>query len=335
MSVSAKNAKFPVACANGACAQALCGPVNHCPFCGTAVQRAAAVPLAAVGVAVPVSAPLAAAVPVSEAVAPPVVAVTPAPVVVPVSVTQAPPSLPVAAVKAKGRGKKIALVALGIFAIYGINHMSNVYAQKQMETALQAGKSCLGQKDFNCAIENADKVLSNDRNEPRALSLKQQAQTGLARWQKAEDDKQARLKADAAQKASAEQARVEQARVREQQAQAAREQQELDARRRSEEQDLRAQQMREQRAEDQRLQELRTQEQLARQQRAREEQAQTRNTQQRRPQGSGNYVMPQNMMNESNVIYLPSQNGQQRNIQNRSTGQGQDSAQDRIRSIIQ
>lgn len=338
MSVSAKAAKFPTPCANSECAQALCGPVIHCPFCGVAAQRMAPAPAVA-DVVLPVAAPLVVAAVASApaaVVAAPVAASVPAPPETPVIAAQS-------AAKPKGKGvlKKTAAALLVVASVYGVNQWVDRHDKQQMEQALLTGKECLRQNDFNCVVDNADKVLSKDSSEPRAISLKQQGQAGLARVQKAEADKQTRANAAAAQKAAADQARAEQARVRQQQAQAALEERERTARRQTEEQDLRAQQLREQRAQEQVNQQLRTQEQLARQQRLQEQRAQQRSAPDRRPQGSENFVMPQNLMNGSNMINLPSQNGQSRSaprdmqMQNRGAGQGQDAAQDRIRSIIQ
>lgn len=182
----------------------------------------------------------------------------------------------------------LALVAVLGVGAYGLQQLGNKHDQQMIEQAIAAGKNCLGKKDYRCAIDNADSALQKDRNEPRALSLKQQAQADLARLQKVEDDKQARLQAEASQKAAAERARQEQAR-----AQAA--QDELEARRRSEELDRQAQELREQRVEEQRRREQLAQEQQAvREQRQR---AQERAAQQQRAQNSGNYVAPPNAFN--------------------------------------
>lgn len=334
MSQPAKAAKFPIACVNGSCAQPLCGPVNHCPFCGVAVQRA--VPALRVVPAVPAPEPVVVAV-AAPSVAP--ATVQPAPVVVPAAAPAALPSPVPEPAKPKKRISKIGLgfVALLALGAYGLQQFGSKHDQQQIDQAIAAGKACLGKRDYRCAIENADVVLQKDRNEPRALTLKQQAQGELARLQKAEDDKQARLQAEAQRKADAEQARQEQARIRA-------EQQELEARRRSEEQDLRAQQLREQRAEEQRQQELRAQLQQQQQQRAREQRAQERTAQQRQPRNSGNYVAPPNAFNQGNsgsstddIIRQGQQMQQfQRQQQQQRPQQGQQQQnKDVIRSIIQ
>lgn len=347
MSQSAKAVKFPVACANSGCAQPLCGPVNHCPYCGAAVQRTAPTLRVVSPAPVPEPASAPAKAPVSQPVpaSPPAAPAVAAPVVAPAS-SPAPSPEPEAA-RPKRRISKagLGLVVLLALGAYGLQQLGSKHDQQQVEQALAAGKACLGKKDYRCAIDNADLALQKISAEPRALSLKQQAQAGLARLQKSEDDKQARLQAEAQRKAAAEQARQDQARARA-------EQQELEARRRSEEQDLRAQQLREQRAEEQRQQELRAQlqQQQQQQQRAREQRAQERPAQQpRRSQESGNYVAPQNVLNRPGSINLPSsgsstddiiRQGQQlqqfqRQQQQQRQPQGQQQDRDVIRSIIQ
>lgn len=247
----------------------------------------------------------------------------------------------------KRRMSKIGLALVAVLGVgaYGLQQLGSKHDQQQVEQAIAAGKTCLGKKDYACVIDNADTVLQKDRNEPRALSLKQQAQAELARVQKAEDDKQARLRAEAADKAAAE-------RVRQEQASARAAQDELDARRRSEELDRQAQELREQRAAEQRQQELMAQEQKqAREQRQREQQrAQERAAQQtRRVQESGNYTAPQNVFNRPNNSFSSNSStddiirqGQQmqqfqrqQQQQQRQNNQGQQQQnKDVIRSII-
>lgn len=296
MSETAKALKFPAACLNSMCAQPLAGPVNHCPFCGTLVARAAPVlrvvppvpvPAAAAAPApAPAPAPQAAPAPAAAAPTPP----PPAPAPAADTATPAPP---------KRRMSKIGLALVAVLGVgaYGLQQLGSKHDQQLIEQAIAAGKTCLGKKDYRCAIDNADSVLQKDRNEPRALSLKQQAQADLARLQKAEDDKQARLQAEASQKAAAERASQEQARAR-----AA--QDELDARRRSEELDRQAQELREQRVEEQRRRDQLAQEQQAvREQRQR---AQERAAQQQRAQNPGNYIAPQNVFNRPGSNNFPS-----------------------------
>lgn len=246
MSVSAKVANVPMSCSNSACAKALCGQVNHCPYCGVAQQRVApAAKVAVLSVAPPpaAAAPIAARRPAHEP-EPAAAAAAPEPdevaVVAPV----------VAPVPAKPRrlGRKIVLglVALGVFGLYQVGSRVN---QEKLEKTLQAGKDCLRQNNFGCAIDNADQVLQKVDKEPRALSLKQQAQSAQARAQQAEADKQARLKAKAevdairqqaaADKAAAEKARLAQEAQAAQVAQAAREEEARAEQQRAQEQAVR------------------------------------------------------------------------------------------------
>lgn len=245
MSVSAKAVKFPLSCSNSACAQALCGQVNHCPYCGVAQQRLAPAKVAVLAVATlpPAQAsPLAARSVAREPVLP-VATLTAEPEAVPVSIAAV-----AAPAKPRKLLRKIALgvVVLGVFGLYQIG--SRV-SQERLEKTLQAGRDCLRQNNFSCAIDNADQVLQKNSGEPRALSLKQQAQTAQARAQQAEADKQARIKvkaeADAArQQAAAEKAAADKARLAQeaqaaQVVQAAREEEARAAQQRNQEQAVR------------------------------------------------------------------------------------------------
>lgn len=216
MSVSAKAAKFPVSCSNSACGQALCGQVSYCPYCGVAQQRVADVAVLAPKVAVLSVAPKPAVQASAEAA--PVVArraeresVLPAEVATASEVVDNVPQVPVVApAKPRKLFRKIAL-GLVVLGIVGFYQMGTRVSQEKLEKTLQAGKDCLRQNNFNCAIDNADQVLQKDRNEPRALSLKQQAQTAQTRARQAETDKQARSKAKAEADAARQQAAAERA----------------------------------------------------------------------------------------------------------------------------
>lgn len=241
MSVSAKAAKFPMSCSNSACGQALCGQVNHCPYCGVAQQRTApAAKVAVLSVAPP---PVAAAPIVARRTSEPVVPAAtenPEPDEAPVAVAPvAAPAKPRKLLRKIGLG----LVVLGVFGFYQVNTR---VSQEKLEKTLQAGKDCLRQNNFSCAIDNADQVLQKVSSEPRALSLKQQAQSAQARAQQAEADKQARIKvkaeADAArQQAAAEKAAADKARLAQeaQAAQAAREEEARASQQRAQEQGAR------------------------------------------------------------------------------------------------
>lgn len=247
MLVSAKAAKFPVSCSNSACAQALCGQVNHCPYCGVAQQRLApAAKVAVLSVAPP---PPAEATPIAarRAAVEPVLPVAAA-AVVSVAVDEAPVTVAPVAAPAKPRRllRKIGVV-LAVLAAFAVYQVGSKASQEKLEKILQAGKDCLRQNNFVCAIDNADQVLQKDHSEPRALSLKQQAQTAQTRAQQADADKQARIKvkaeADAArQQAAAEKAAADKARLAQeaQAAEAAREEETRAAQQRNQEQAVRA-----------------------------------------------------------------------------------------------
>jgi hypothetical protein len=243
MSVSAKAANVPMSCSNSACGKALCGQVNHCPYCGVAQQRvASAAKVAVLSVAPPpaAAAPIAARRPAHEPpLAPAAAAPEPDDVAVVAAVAAPVPAKP----RKLGRNIVLGLVALGVFGLYQVGSRVN---QEKLEKTLQAGKDCLRQNNFGCAIDNAEQVLQKVDKEPRALSLKQQAQSAQSRAQQAEADKQARLKAKAEvdairQQAAADKAAAEKARLAQeaQVAQAAREEEARAEQQRAQEQAVR------------------------------------------------------------------------------------------------
>lgn len=327
MSETAKTLKYPAACSGTACGKLLAGPVHYCPFCGTAVQRAAPT----LRVVPPVPVPPVVSAPAGQDEQPDLSAPAVAPQAIPISpeptsattaphVTATPPG--------RHKGKiALALAVLAGVASYGLYQVVGTHDQQQIERALATGKTCMANQDYRCAIENADDVLKNDRNEPRALSLKQQAQDELARAQKAADLQQARLQAEAAQKAAYEQARQMRA-----------EQQEREAQRRAEEQQRMAQAQREQDLEAQRQQAIRAREQQLR--------AQQRAAQQPRAVNSGSYTAPPDAFNRPNgfgsrsgsstddIIRQGQQMQQFQKQQQQRQPQGQQQNKEVIRSII-
>lgn len=217
MSVSANAAKFPVPCANSACGRELCGPVKHCPFCGHAVRQAVpvATPAASPAAPIEVKAPeplhfdLGAVKPAAPA------APAPAPSAAPPKAAAAAPSpAPGAPNNPGGLLKKLALSFAALVIIAGVTSYflsGSKHNQQQLEQALLAGQQCLRAGDFNCAQDNAERVLQKDRNDPAAQSLLQRAKDGLERNRKSEESAQLAAEKARADKAKADQLASEQA----------------------------------------------------------------------------------------------------------------------------
>lgn len=197
MSVSAKAAEFPVPCANSACGRELCGPVKHCPFCGESVQRAAPVAKASTPAPVVVPAPAPVPVPVEtrgaesldfdiasvQSAEPPKPAPVPPAPAARAPVLDATPDKPGATSKILLLGLVVlTMVAGGVFYL-----MTSKNNQSQMEQVLLDGQRCLRQKDFNCALDNAERVLQKNASNPAAISLLERAKSGLNDAQRDKD----------------------------------------------------------------------------------------------------------------------------------------------------